>query len=102
MAEDASQAERREVLRNDTYLSRAKADADLAAGGGRFAKEVATRVVGVPRYPTLPATSPWAGDPVPDEPPLGYSIDEMPIVGEPHEVSPPTDRGVKQRSEENG
>jgi hypothetical protein len=29
----------------------------------------------------LPANSPWASDPVGDEPPLGFSIDELPALG---------------------
>jgi hypothetical protein len=40
------------------------------------------RVVGasaLPVYPPQPPGSPWAGaDPVGDEPPLGYSIDDLP------------------------
>jgi hypothetical protein len=31
----------------------------------------------VPEGPRLPASSPWASDPVGDEPPLGFSIDEV-------------------------
>jgi hypothetical protein len=50
--------------------------------GGRFAKQEGARpqVIGtdpIPKYPQLPS-GPWSGDdPVPDEPPLGYRIDEM-------------------------
>ena len=29
----------------------------------------------------LPTNSPWAGDPVPMEEPLGFSIDELPALG---------------------
>ena len=32
----------------------------------------------VPQYPRLPANSPWSGDPVPSELPLGFSVDEIP------------------------
>jgi hypothetical protein len=56
-----------------TYLQFAEADAN--EGGGRFKKE--NRVTGVPEYPKQPANSPWSGDPVPTEPPLGYSIDDQ-------------------------
>jgi hypothetical protein len=35
----------------------------------------------VPEGPRLPASSPWAGDPVPMEEPLGFSIDELPALG---------------------
>jgi hypothetical protein len=51
--------------------------ADMAADDN--AKDV--RVVGatpVPSYPPQPANSPWSSDPVGDEPPLGYSIDDVP------------------------
>jgi len=82
---ETSQRERREALRNDTYLSRAQGNADSPVGG-RYAKELATQVVGVPRYPMLPSTSPWSHDATGDEPSLGYSIDEAPVVGEPHEL----------------
>jgi hypothetical protein len=36
-------------------------------------------------YPTL-REGPWSvPDPVPNEEPLGYSVNDMPVVGEPHE-----------------
>jgi hypothetical protein len=37
-------------------------------------------------YPPLPASSPWHHDPVPDEEPLGFSVEEMPVMGEPWEA----------------
>jgi hypothetical protein len=91
------QAERRRVVRNDervrngdtsTYLDHAHSDL-----GGRFAVTERQTITGVvsPSPPPLPANSPWAGsDPVPDEPPLGYAIDETPPCGEPHEFESPT------------
>ena len=84
---EISQRERREVIRNDrtTYLDFAQADADLAASG-RFAATVATPVAGVPRYPALPASSPWASDPVPSEPPLGHCVDAMEPIGTDAEI----------------
>jgi hypothetical protein len=30
---------------------------------------------------SMPVGSPWAGDPVPDEPPLGFSIEEVGALG---------------------
>jgi hypothetical protein len=82
---EATQAEKREVLR-DTYLTRAQSDADLTSQG-RFKKEIATRVTGVPVYPSLPASSPWSsGFDQNVEPPLGFAIDEMPAVGTPNEI----------------
>ncbi len=84
---ETSQKLRREMLRNDrsTLLDHARAHADDAAGG-RFKKEMATEVTGVPQYPRLPATSPFASDPVPPEEPLGFSVDDMVPVGTATEV----------------
>jgi hypothetical protein len=63
--------------------------------GGRFA-ELARRerdakpaVIGLDpaaQYPRQPGDSPWAGDAVGVEPPLGYSIQDMEPVGEAHEI----------------
>jgi hypothetical protein len=55
---------------------------ELAQPRGRFAEAEGKQfVVGStpgPIYPALPS-GPWSGaDPVPDEPPLGYSVDDMP------------------------
>jgi hypothetical protein len=69
-----------------TYFGRAQAD--LAEAGGRFArpKPTVTSGAGGAGVPTQPATSPWARDPVGQEQPFGYSVDDAPIVGEAHEV----------------
>ena len=94
-------AERLEVLK-DTYLNRAAADTDLSAQG-RFKKETATRVTGVPEYPKQPANSFWSCDPVPATEPLGFSVNAMePLepAPEPPEVnaSPPAvEDGVGER-----
>jgi hypothetical protein len=37
-------------------------------------------------YPRQPEGSPWSGDPVPPEGPLGYEIHACEPVGEPHEL----------------
>ena len=78
------QAERKRVLQNDarvrngdtsTYLDHSHSET-----GGRFAITEHQTITGVvsPAPPPLPANSPWAGrDPVPDEPPLGYRIDDL-------------------------
>src|SRR6516165_12462708 len=87
-----SQVERRRVLINDarvrdqsrngdtgTYLSHTHSEL-----GGRFALTEHQTITGVvsPSPPALPSNSPWHGaDPVPDEPPLGYRIDQMDPVG---------------------
>jgi hypothetical protein len=69
----------------DTFLSRAQADADLTSQG-RFKKQTATRVTGVPTYPSMPAT-PWSsGFDQNLEPPLGFSVDAMEPVGTPEEI----------------
>jgi len=76
---DTDQQTRRQVLK-DTYFSRAQSEADMI--GGRFKKETATQVVGVPTYPTLPSGNPWSSpDPTGPEPTLGYEIDALPALG---------------------
>jgi hypothetical protein len=77
-----TQQEKLDVFNNDrsvrssTYLHHAQAAANDA--GGRFKKELEARVTGVPQYPKLPTNNPWSEpDPVPDEPPLGYSVDDQ-------------------------
>jgi hypothetical protein len=78
-ANDTDQQTRRQVLK-DAYFSRAQSDADMI--GGRFKKENATQVVGIPTYPT-PPNGPWATpDPSGPEPPLGYDINALPELGE--------------------
>jgi hypothetical protein len=79
-----SPAERRQRVRDErqqgsTFHQHAQSAADDDSGG-RFAKREGARaqVVGatpVPKYPELPADSPFHHDPVPDEPPTGYCID---------------------------
>ena len=75
---DTTQAEKLEVLRNDTYFARQSHTVDDA--GGRFAKLTPATITGStpsPQYPQFPASSPWAsGFDVNVEPPLG--IAEMP------------------------
>jgi hypothetical protein len=84
---DSDQSERQRVER-DTYLTRAQSDADLTSQG-RFKKETATRVTGVPTYPSLPASSPWhSGFDENVEPPLGFAVDAMPAVE--NEIQTPT------------
>jgi hypothetical protein len=84
-------ATKREVLRNDklarnTYFAHAN-DVELELGG-RLAKVITTTVTGsapVIQYPKLP-TGPWSEGPGGGpEPSLGYSINEIEPVGEPHE-----------------
>jgi hypothetical protein len=89
---DSSQAERRAILRNEREVGTYHAFAAGEAGvvGGRFAARERSAVTGAtpaPQYPTLPVNSPWATEPVGQERPLGFSVDEMIPAGEPHEVT---------------
>jgi hypothetical protein len=88
----ASQSERRAVLKNEreagTYAAFAESDAGIARG--RFTGQQKSMVIGSSgpvRYPALPPNSPWARDPVPDEPPIGIDISAAPVVGECHEIT---------------
>jgi hypothetical protein len=88
---DSPQSERRAVLKNDraagTYHQFAASESD--AVGGRYGAVSKTRVIGSgpATYPALPASSPWASDPVPAEEPLGIDLSAAPIVGEVHEIT---------------
>jgi hypothetical protein len=94
LSRQEEQLDRLEILENEkrlraTTLSQfAQADADTPRG--RFTVHEQSRVIGsepLPRYPQLPASSPWAGpDLVPTEPPLGYAIDELAAL----EPTPPS------------
>jgi hypothetical protein len=98
---EISQAERREVLQNDrdllpktTFASFASAFTDEDRGG-RFKPETQTHIIGstpIPKYPELPASSPSHHDVVPDEPPLGFSVEEMTPVGSHQEIQASIDR----------
>jgi len=86
------QRERRAVLRNDRRIREPSAYIDHThddASGGRFAKVARSTVTGadpVPLYPRQPANSPWANDPIGQEPSLGYPIDEHLAVGTEAEI----------------
>ena len=85
-----------------TYLGLAVAAPEV---GGRFG--IKPQVTGAgPVPPALPASGPWAGDPVGNEEPLNFSIDELPALGgasEPIgngvEVSAPVQGGAKDRGD---
>jgi hypothetical protein len=85
---DTPQSERRAILRNDrkaaasTYLDHAIAMAEMEAQG-RFKRETASQVVGVPQYP---AASPSHADPTGPEPLLGWDVNALEPVGSPAEV----------------
>jgi len=91
------QAERRRIMAEErrmrTYHGHAL-DAEPDPGG-RYSKVHSTTVVGSSpiHYPAQAKNSPWRRDECPPEPPLGFSVDDQPVVGEPHEVracSPPS------------
>jgi hypothetical protein len=88
---DASQAERKMTLENDrkasSYMAHAAANAEEDRGGRYAASGSSPRVIGASpiSYPTQPSTSFWSRDPVPDEPPLGYCVEDHDAVGELHE-----------------
>ena len=105
-SDQEEQAERRRVLANDARLRDQSRDGNTGTYlshthselGGRFALTEHQTITGVvsPSPPPLPANSPWHGsDPVPDEPPLGYRIDEITGFENPTGVSvfPPVATG---------
>jgi hypothetical protein len=103
---DIEQRERRELLGSTggmTYHSRAAADIALE-GQGRHTQ--GAEVIGskpAVAYPRQPEGSPWAGDLVPPEGPLGYAIDAQESVGEVFEIAaslPPLGDVVVAREEE--
>jgi hypothetical protein len=83
--QDATQRERKEVLRNDTLQFRTAADLGLE-NTGRYAKPfTVTGTEPSAQYPRLPENS-WVNDPVPPEAPLGHAIDEQEPCGEIGEI----------------
>jgi hypothetical protein len=87
--QDATQEERRKTLKNDlhqpsTLLDQAKLSEDL---GGRYKSTISGTAESV-EYPAIPS-GPWSSGyaQLPPEEPLGYSVAEVPICGEPHEVA---------------
>lgn len=87
---------RKEVLRNDQLVRQQAAGHGtlfshaIAASeeiGGRFAAVGRASVTGSAPIPhaQLPAPS-WAGQDTMVEPPLGYAIDDQPVIGEPFEL----------------
>jgi len=77
-------AEERKVL--STYRDHAQANADDDLGGRFGTIREKPKVIGVSpiTYPRLPS-GPWASNEMPDEPCLGYSVEEMEPTGEIHE-----------------
>jgi hypothetical protein len=75
-----------------TFFELARAGLELEAGSGRHS--ATAQVVGsdAAPYPAQPAGSPWASDPVPVEPPLGESVEDMVPTGTPTEVAASIER----------
>ena len=93
MREDQiDQAERRAVLENDrrvreqqqasTFHQHAQAQTSELSGG-RFAAIGAPTVTGATAIPKYPAAAAHQADPVGTEPPLGFSVDDMPGLENP-------------------
>jgi hypothetical protein len=84
LSSQEEQREREQTLRNDLDVKRQQATmhghavAEAAmTETGRFAAINATVVTGATPIPKYPAASAHQADPVPDEPPLGYSVDQV-------------------------
>ena len=87
LSKQEEDAERRATLENDrkvreqqrgtTFHQYAQSTANDDAGG-RWATVNAVSVVGADPAVRYPAASAHQRDPVPTEPPLGYSVDDMP------------------------
>jgi hypothetical protein len=82
---DASQRERERILRNDTFQSRAQAEADEIQG--RFAQEHKATVIGTGPVQYPMAAPNWSADPVGVEPPLGQDVNAQEPVGEAFEIA---------------
>jgi hypothetical protein len=92
-SDEISQAEKRRILAEDrrarTYFSQAQASANDDAGGRFAATANKPKVIGASpiAYPAQPEGSPWHSDPLPPEPPLGFSVEDQPTTGEPFEIA---------------
>ena len=91
---DAEMKERKALVGSTTevtnYRDRAVNDIALEAQGrhSAAAKATVTGSARVPQVPRMPEGSPWAGDLVPPEGPLGYSVqDDVEPTGNYHEVA---------------
>jgi hypothetical protein len=87
-SQEASQAEKERLLREQRTAGTRVAYGNVIdpPAGGRFAKPSQSPDPAT-LYPAQPPHSPWHHDPVPDEEPLGFSVEDMLPVGEPHEIS---------------
>jgi hypothetical protein len=90
---DASQEERAKLLREERQINTRSAMQEVIDPrmAGRFATQSKPDfTIGkdeVVHYPRLPGNSPWQQEQPPPEEPLGFSVEEMPPMGEPHEIA---------------
>jgi hypothetical protein len=75
-----------------TYYDHAASEAGLARG--RFTAREKSEVIGAEpvRYPRLPETSPWATEPVGQEPPLGLDVNAVEPCGTYFEIQQSIER----------
>jgi hypothetical protein len=89
LSQEASREEKAAILKveADRAINTLRAMSSVLdpPAGGRFAKP-SPPVDPAKLYAPLPASSPWHSDPVPNEEPLGFSVEDMPVMGEPFEV----------------
>jgi hypothetical protein len=78
---EITMAEKREIIRGQTFQSHAISEANQEQG--RFAKINRVEVTGVPRYPAQPPLSPWACDPLGPEMLIDATDCSDTYVGEP-------------------
>ena len=92
--DEFTQDEKRQVLENDrrvrergtTYSTFAQALADEDRQGRFQTVNQTTHTATNPVYPEQPANSPFHRDPVPDEPALGFSVEDHEPVGTHSEI----------------
>jgi len=81
---NASQATKGEMLRqdklNNTLYGRGLLELEQS-NTGRFARLKSSKSP-LPEYPPLPETSPWHHDPVGQEAPLGFSVENVAFCGD--------------------
>jgi hypothetical protein len=84
---DSTPAERLQVHKNTMHT---RTVAEAAEPRGRFTAHEKSTVIGataIPKYPELPSNSPFHHDPVPNEAPLGFSIEDHAPVGTAKEIA---------------
>jgi hypothetical protein len=70
-----------------TFHSRASVELELEGHAGRFKNDTIVSGSGPSvQYPRLPDGNPWSSDPVPPEPPLGWSVETQEPCGEAWEI----------------